>query len=526
MAIAIPTIVDAQIAALRADLEPNVDGATNTASSPRPPIVEANRIADLIGLLTDLMDSGTLTVEGLHKVADSTNNTTEADATDLSEAQTLLNALKTDANAHFVIVGANEHVGADVTNSIDSANATNQATAETLANELKADINAHRALAAATGHYVADPDNAITAADASDLPTLLTLANEIKAQYNAHIASINGAGTLQVNDRTAFTTVGSLVGCTITFGAATTTVALRGVSATVASHTASVLTLSAALPAAPVEADVFTLAFSAVDVDLDVLRQDKGLGDMGSNPYVGGPSLLNAAAKLLELLGATRQTLDSGTTDGAGDNNTLVEAAAGLTIDAHINQWAFADDAGTLDVDNLRRISDNTASDIVSYNAFQNAAGAATTPGAGTAWEIRDKQIYTGTAAAGAAASLTCPATISFATNELIGLELVIVSGTGVGQRRRITGNTGGVSSVISVGTDWLTNPDGTSVFEIRSDVMPQFMIEGAVEGAEPFGLLSPHGGGNGQFGHGGATLVSDMLQHIRDMVAAYTVPA
>ena len=111
MAISIPAILDTQITNLRAELEPHVTGATNTASSPRPPIARANRVADILDQLMRLVDSGTLTVEGIHKVADATNPVSSADASDLSTAQTLLNELKADYNAHRVLVGANEHVG-------------------------------------------------------------------------------------------------------------------------------------------------------------------------------------------------------------------------------------------------------------------------------------------------------------------------------------------------------------------------------------------------------------------------------
>jgi hypothetical protein len=526
MTIAIPAIIDTHIANLRAALEPVVTGATNTASSPLPPIAEANRVADILDLLCGLVDSGTLTVEGIHKVADATNPTSEADATDLTSAQTLLNALKTDANAHFLIVGANEHVGADVTNSIDAANATNQATAETLANEEKADINAHMALAAATGHYVADPANVISAADATDLASLLVLANEIKAKYNAHIASINGVSVSTINDRTAFTGSNTLVGSTITFGAATTTVALRGVSRAIASHTGSVLTVAPALPAIPVEADVFTLAFTPADAEIAALRDGKATGDMASNPYNSGPALANSVLKVLELLGRVQQSIATGTGDGAGTSTTLIDSGETWGDDTFNGKWVEAGTGGNLDVVNLRKISDTVDTTITVANAFTVAAGTAQAPGVSTEIEVLDGMIYTGTAAAGAASSLTCPATISFAANELQGLTLVIVSGTGIGQWRNITGNSASVSSVITVDQAWDTNPDGTSVFEIRYNTTPAYLVSNRFSVAEPFGLLSPHGAGSGNHGHAGATLVGDLLQYVRDTINRYTVPA
>lgn len=62
MAIVIPAIVTTQINNLRAMVDPVVTAATNTASSPRPPMIQANKFADLVELLMNLIDSGTLTV--------------------------------------------------------------------------------------------------------------------------------------------------------------------------------------------------------------------------------------------------------------------------------------------------------------------------------------------------------------------------------------------------------------------------------------------------------------------------------
>lgn len=64
MAISIPALVDAQLAALRATLLPQFDAATNTSSSPAPPYVLGNRAADLMKLLTDLIDATGLTATG------------------------------------------------------------------------------------------------------------------------------------------------------------------------------------------------------------------------------------------------------------------------------------------------------------------------------------------------------------------------------------------------------------------------------------------------------------------------------
>jgi hypothetical protein len=62
-------------------------------------------------------------------------------------------------------------------------------------------------------------------------------------------------------------------------------------------------------------------------------------------------------------------------------------------------------------------------------------------------------------------------------------------------------------------------------LIELLGGTLPSYLDPAAPE-AEPFGLLSPHGAGDGQYGHAGATLLADALQVVRDTVAAYTVPA
>jgi hypothetical protein len=339
------------------------------------------------------------------------------------------------------------------------------------------------------------------------------------------LTATTGSETDGFTDSGAFTGVNSLIGATFTYAADTTTVALRGVSRPIISNTVNKVVWAEAATANQV-GDTGTIEFTTVDDKIAVCRQGKGLGDSGSNPYGNGPALAGAILMVLEQLGAIQESLDTGTTDGAGDNDTIVDSGGGWTVNAWTDLWVSADDSGTLDVDNLRRIATNTATDINVYNAFTNAAGTGTTPGASTVYAVLDQQIYSGTAAAGAATSLTCPTSISFAANELIGLQLVITSGTGAGQRRVVTGNTAGVSSVISVGTAWATNPDATSVFQLQLNTMPNYLVESMVSSAEPFGLLSPHGGGSGAHGHAGASLMGDMIEYVRNVVAGYTAPA
>lgn len=72
----------------------------------------------------------------------------------------------------------------------------------------------------------------------------------------------------------------------------------------------------------------------------------------------------------------------------------------------------------------------------------------------------------TGTATAGAAASLTDTARRKEGDDYWKGGVLEILSGTGSGQARDITGNVQS-TSVISVSPNWTTNPDSTSVYRV-----------------------------------------------------------
>ncbi len=315
MAIAIPAIVDTQLAALRAILDPHVTAATNTAASSRPPIVEANRFADLAAILADLVGgAGTLTGVGVHTAADATNNIAAAPAaTNLATVQTLLNAFRDGTGeagggvaAHFLIVGAAEHIGADITNAITAIAAVGLPTALLLANDVKAQLNGHLLLNGATGHFGKELTNTILLPDAIDLDTCVALANEIRAKYNLHVANVAAGSLRSVIDNAAFTGVNSLVGATITFAALTTTVALRGLSRVVASNGVNDLVFGdAALPAVPVIGDTWTIAFgSSIASDVLALRQGKGLGDAAPNPYGSGPAIANLTLKMLTQMGA------------------------------------------------------------------------------------------------------------------------------------------------------------------------------------------------------------------------------
>lgn len=80
--------------------------------------------------------------------------------------------------------------------------------------------------------------------------------------------------------------------------------------------------------------------------------------------------------------------------------------------------------------------------------------------------------IHTGTAQAGAASTITL-ANAASATNSIYVGELVwIVSGTGAGQIRTITGYVG-ATRVATVSRDWAVNPDATSVYRVLPIEIP-----------------------------------------------------
>lgn len=75
MAISIPSILDTQINLLKTYLRPVTDAVSHTESHPYPPHVHNNRVADVIRILTDLCNSGTLTA-----TAGSATSVTDANA--------------------------------------------------------------------------------------------------------------------------------------------------------------------------------------------------------------------------------------------------------------------------------------------------------------------------------------------------------------------------------------------------------------------------------------------------------------
>jgi hypothetical protein len=122
---------------------------------------------------------------------------------------------------------------------------------------------------------------------------------------SATLTATGGSATTIV-DTAAFTGVNSLLGCVVTFDAATTTAALRGTTATVIANTVNVLTFAPGdLADTPVSGDTYVVEWTAVDSQIAAMRQGKSLGDTASNPYGPGPNLIDGLVVTIEQLGGT-----------------------------------------------------------------------------------------------------------------------------------------------------------------------------------------------------------------------------
>lgn len=80
-----------------------------------------------------------------------------------------------------------------------------------------------------------------------------------------------------------------------------------------------------------------------------------------------------------------------------------------------------------------------------------------------------------GTATAGAASTLTTNKTLLL--NQFANHQVRIVAGTGNGQIRKVSSNTAGANSVLTVSAAWTTNPDATSVYRVEGDDDAMFLF-------------------------------------------------
>lgn len=91
--------------------------------------------------------------------------------------------------------------------------------------------------------------------------------------------------------------------------------------------------------------------------------------------------------------------------------------------------------------------------------------------------------IFTGTATAGTANTITFPAGASAVDDLYVGATINLTSGAGVGQSRRII-NYVGSTRVATVDTNFVTNPGNTTVFDVLAGSSSLNVVEGTIVSA------------------------------------------
>lgn len=139
----------------------------------------------------------------VHGVADTAEEVTDANASDLTTVCALLNSISTHYEAHRAkgkTPTSFHPLGADAANAITAPSANTLAKAIALANDIRAMYEAHRARSVpiTSGHDVpADGMSSarVTAQICWDLTSCIALANDLKACFNAHITHTKITGT-------------------------------------------------------------------------------------------------------------------------------------------------------------------------------------------------------------------------------------------------------------------------------------------------------------------------------------------
>lgn len=136
---------------------------------------------------------------------------------------------------------------------------------------------------------------------AQDMSTVLDLLQE--AISSVGHAALSGT-TTTITDTLIFTANES-IGNVVVFGAATTTVALRGVESRILANTEDVLTVET-LPAAVATGDVYTIRGGVVDTEINLLRQGGGRADAPTGSVYGdNRTAYNGMMKLMAAVGGT-----------------------------------------------------------------------------------------------------------------------------------------------------------------------------------------------------------------------------
>lgn len=158
---------------------------------------------------------------------------------------------------------------------------------------------------------------------AMHLSAALELLQNACSQPSARTAT--GGTTTTLLDTGAFT-ANALIGSYIVFGAATTTVALRGLSYRVIANTTGAVTFGVTLAGTPVAGDTYTVVAGFLNETIADLREGKGLGDSPAGDIWGDYRVvINGINKGLQTLGATlaERTVYSGVTATGSTTTTI-----------------------------------------------------------------------------------------------------------------------------------------------------------------------------------------------------------
>ena len=173
---------------------------------------------------------------------------------------------------------------------------------------------------------------------------------------------------------------------------------------------------------------------------------------------LGGKSFLD-----IEYIGQKTAVVQDSGLATAGTTVTITDSTKTWGVNDWQGFFAYADDAGVLAVDNLRKIASNTSDEITVTAAFTG------TPDTSTNYEVRTGMIYestTGFSADGLGSVVTLQADLDIALNELAGLVLVVTSGDAAGTMRAIASNTAAAGPVVTLDEAWLAGavPAGPSL--------------------------------------------------------------
>lgn len=207
--------------------------------------------------------------------------------------------------------------------------------------------------------------------------------------------------------------------------------------------------------------------------------QDQESGD------IGGKALFE-----LEYIGQNQQIVFATGAATGGSTTTFVRVGAFVGVNACQFFFVHAT-GGALPTPVLRKIASNTADEITV--ALMLATGS------GATFSVRKDMFFSGALTVDAAAgTVTLPATIDVALNELADLVIVMTSGVAEGAQRSITSNTAGISSVLTLDYPWEAGkiPEATDTFQLRYVMVASATVAGSNGVAKTFSTSVSSNGG------------------------------